>query len=57
MLNDDEIERFMADGFVAVNQAVPPQVLAACQAELASELRRAGVDIDDPATWVERVAR
>lgn len=57
MLDDDEIERFMADGFVVVRQAVPRQVLAVCQAELASELRGAGVEIDDPTTWSEPVVR
>ena len=57
MLADDEIERFIADGFVLVRQAVPRPVLEECQAQLDLELREAGVDVEDPTTWVEPVVR
>lgn len=54
-LTDDEIEHFVADGFVHVPQAVPPDVLSECQAQLNLELQEAGVDIEDPTTWIEPV--
>ncbi len=57
MLTDHEIERFVADGFVHVRQAVPPDVVNECQVKLNLELREAGVDVEDPTTWVEPVVR
>lgn len=57
MLTEAEIERFMADGFVAVRQAVPAPIVAQCQAELYRELAEWGVDVDDPTTWTEPVVR
>jgi hypothetical protein len=57
MLHDDEIERFVADGFVSVRQAVLRHVLSECRAQLNLELREAGVDVEDPTTWVEPVVR
>lgn len=57
MLSVDEIERFIAQGFVHVSDAVPADVLIACQAELHIELQRLDVDVDDPATWSDPVVR
>lgn len=57
MLSALEIERFVADGYVAVRGAVPPNVVKACQAELYAELRTKGVEIDDPSTWADPVVR
>ncbi len=57
VLTNDEIDRFLADGFVAVRQAIPQPVLNQCQAELYDELGRAGVDVEDPTTWTEPVVR
>lgn len=57
MLTDDEIERFVTDGFVAVRGAIPRDVVAECLAELHEELRIHSVDIQDQATWTEPVVR
>lgn len=57
MLSDRELARFSAEGVVAVRGAVPPDVAAACQAELDDELRQRGVDPDDTGTWTAPVVR
>ncbi|MEL7207908.1 MAG: hypothetical protein AAGK32_06690 [Actinomycetota bacterium] len=57
MLSDEELERFGRDGFVAVRQAVPADIVGACRAELDDELRAQGVDPDDATTWTEPVVR
>lgn len=57
MLSEREVDRFVADGYVAVRQAVPANVVRACQTELYAELRQHDVEIDDPSTWVEPVVR
>ncbi|MGI9609607.1 MAG: phytanoyl-CoA dioxygenase [Acidimicrobiia bacterium] len=57
MLTDDEIDRFIAEGFVVARQAIPAAILEVCRAELDLELRRAGVDIEDPTTWIEPIVR
>ena len=57
MLNPDEISRFVADGYVAVRGAIPPDVIRACQDIIWSELTPHGVRRDDPATWTEPVVR
>jgi hypothetical protein len=58
VLSQDEIDRFVADGFVAVRGAIPPDVIEACQAAIWAELSgRHGVTRHDPATWTEPVVR
>ncbi len=57
MLTEAEVDRFVADGFVAVRGAVPSPVVAECGAQLAGELTQVGVALDDPATWAEPVVR
>lgn len=57
MLSDEEIEQFVATGVVVLRAALPPSVVAICQGELNEELRTAGVDVADPATWTEPVVR
>ena len=57
VLSDHDIERFEADGYVAVRQAVPPAVLAECTQQLHRQLSDAGVDTVDPTTWNEPVLR
>ena len=57
MLRPDEIDRFLADGYVAVRGAVPPDVTRACQDIIWADLVPRGVLRDDPATWTEPVIR
>ncbi len=57
MLSPDEISRFVADGYVAVREAIPPDVTRACQEIIWAELAPHGVLRDDPATWTRRVLR
>ena len=58
MLSQDEIDRFVADGFVAVRGAIPADVIAACQAAIWAELSaHHAVTCHDPATWTEPVVR
>lgn len=46
------VERFVADGFVKLDRAVPPDVVDRCVDLLWAE---AGVDRDDPSTWTRPV--
>jgi hypothetical protein len=57
VLRQDEIDRFVADGFVAVRGAIPPDVIRACQDVIWAELATGGVRRDDPATWSKPVIR
>jgi len=57
VLRQDEIDRFVADGFVAVRDAIPPDVIRACQDVIWAELATGGVRRDDPATWSKPVVR
>ena len=57
VLSQDEIGRFVADGFVAVRGAIPADVIQDCQDALWAELAGHGVRRDDPATWTEPVVR
>jgi hypothetical protein len=57
VLASDEVARFERLGYTVVRGAVPADVMAACQAEVAAGLRAAGVDPDDPATWSAPVVR
>ena len=56
VLTANEVESFIADGFVAIRGAVPGDVIAACQDVIWTELGRHGVT-GDPATWTEPVVR
>lgn len=54
MLSDSEIERFVEDGYVRIDEAVPRSTLDAALAILWRDL---GVDPSDPATWRQPVIR
>ncbi len=57
MLSQAEIDTFVADGYVAVRDALPADVLRACQEEIWSALGDRGVQREDPSTWREPVVR
>jgi Phytanoyl-CoA dioxygenase (PhyH) len=58
VLSQAEIDAFIADGFVAVRAAVPPDVLQACRDEIWSAIEaRHDARRADPATWRDPVAR
>lgn len=57
MLTQAEIDTFIADGFIAIRDAVPADVISACQADIWSALGDLGVRRDDPATWRDPVVR
>ena len=57
MLSRAGINSFVADGFVAVRDAVPVDVLRACQEEIWSALAGHGVRREDPSTWRDPVVR
>jgi hypothetical protein len=57
VLTDEEISRFVADGYVAVRGAVPAEVTRACQDVIWSELAQRGVVPDDRSTWTAPVVR
>ena len=48
---------FEADGYLAVRQAVAPDVVEACVAVIEAELRARGVDPRDSTTWTAPVVR
>jgi hypothetical protein len=54
VLGDDEVERFVHDGFAVVRRAFDDGVAAACREELWARLP---VDRHDPSTWTEPVVR
>ncbi|MBN0042523.1 hypothetical protein JS756_00025 [Streptomyces actuosus] len=54
MLTDDQVTRFIEDGFAKVEQAFPEKVAAECLAIL---WRETGRDPDDPSTWIKPVTR
>jgi len=51
------LERFCADGFVVVRDAIMPDVVRACVDAIEGELRARAVDPRDPATWTAPVVR
>lgn len=53
-LTDEEIERFVADGFVRLPEAFPRELADECRAILWREI---GLDPGDPATWTRPVVR
>ena len=57
VLGRDEIDSFVADGFVAVRGAVPFDVVRACQEEVWAALGDEGVAREDPSTWRRPVVR
>ncbi len=54
VLTDDEIERFVGEGFLHLPGAFDRPTAAACVDEL---WRLSGVDRDDPASWTQPVVR
>jgi phytanoyl-CoA dioxygenase PhyH len=54
VLTDDQVTRFIEDGFVKVEQAFPEELAAECRAIL---WRATGCDPDAPATWTKPVIR
>src|SRR5436305_372123 len=57
MLSNAEMERFVADGFVAVRGALPGGVAARCRDVIWEQLAARGVDRHDRATWRSPVVR
>ncbi|HEY6279821.1 MAG TPA: phytanoyl-CoA dioxygenase family protein [Streptosporangiaceae bacterium] len=57
MLSQEQIESFLADGYLALRGAVPAALARACQDVVWSELGQRGVLRDDPATWAAPVVR
>ncbi|WP_026257741.1 phytanoyl-CoA dioxygenase family protein [Actinopolymorpha alba] len=57
MLSVAEITAFLRDGFVAIRQAVPPQVVDACVEVVWARLAERGVQRDDPSSWTAPVVR
>ena len=57
VLSEAEVEALVADGFVAIRDAVPGDVADACQDVIWSELEKEGVRRDDPVTWTKPVIR
>ena len=57
VLSPGEIERFVADGFVVLRGAVPRRTVDECWAEIATDLRRRGVDPDRRDSWTSPVVR
>jgi hypothetical protein len=56
-LTEREIEEFERSGFLLLRGAIPPDVVAACRADIATALREEGVDLDDRTTWSRPVVR
>jgi hypothetical protein len=57
MLSQTEIDLFVADGYVAIRDALPASVLRACQDEIWSALDDRGIRREDPSTWRDPVVR
>jgi hypothetical protein len=57
VLSEDEVAAFIQDGFIAIREAVPQDVVRACQDTVWSELEKQGVRRGDPATWTGPVVR
>jgi hypothetical protein len=57
VLSDEEIEAFIAEGFVAVRRAMPDEVARACADRVWSELAERGIRRDDSSAWTEPVVR
>jgi hypothetical protein len=53
-LSPDDVERFVADGFVRLSGAVDPDIAARCRDELWAA---SGYDRDDPGTWTDTLVR
>ena len=51
------VEDFVRDGFVVVRSAVPDDLIARCQADIACEFGALGVDPDNSETWSRPVVR
>ena len=53
-LSDDQIQRFIRDGFVRIERAFPRELADECRAIL---WRDTGCDPHDPRTWTKPVIR
>jgi len=51
------VDNFIANGFIAVQGAVSPEIVRACVQSLENELSARGVDPRDPITWKKPVVR
>jgi hypothetical protein len=54
VLTAEEVERFVADGFVRIPEAFPRALADGCRAFL---WRETGLDPEDPGTWTQPVIR
>ncbi len=58
VLSQDEVERFVEDGFVRLPAAFPPELAARCRTLLWAQITaETGARPDDPATWRQPVVR
>jgi hypothetical protein len=57
VLDPEELDSFVRDGFVRLPGVVPRAVADACAAAVMEGVRRQGVDGDDPSTWTQPVVR
>ena len=57
MLDAEEVERFVADGFVRLDDAIPRSLAEECRALLWRDLERFGCARAEPATWTWPVVR
>jgi hypothetical protein len=57
VLEPEELDSFVRDGFVRLDGAVPREIADACAATVLDALRVQGVDGDDPSTWTLPVVR
>jgi hypothetical protein len=51
------VDKFVANGFIAVRGAVAPEIVRACVDSFEDELRARGVDPRDPVTWKKPAVR
>jgi hypothetical protein len=57
VLSQEEIDAFLADGYLALRGAVPAPVVRTCRDIIWTELARRGVSRDDASTWDAPVVR
>ncbi len=57
VLSRDDIDTFLADGYLALRGAIPASVVRACREIIWTELAQRGVDRNDVSTWGAPVVR
>lgn len=57
MLAEVQVESFIRDGFLVLRNVVPPSTVEVCRRLIGEELSGLGVNLDDPSTWTDPVAR